>query len=201
MVRTLRMGSWLLGGYLSWLTFCSTGLGLDAPRTQEAPFESRQVTLGWTTSSSPLVAGYYIYYGTAPGVYGYKVNAGTNTIFAVGGLLAGTTNYFTTTSYDAAGNESAYAPEVSYIVPGLLSLKQNTTDAVMCVGFAVAPGISYQLQASSDLDKWSNIWLTPIQTTNKWIEYNEPHSGTPSARFYRLMVYQKPAVDSLPTSN
>lgn len=193
MVRILRTVSWLLGGCLSWLTFCSVGLGLDAPRTPEAPSGSRQVTLGWTASSSPLVAGYYIYYGTSPGAYRYKVDAGTNTVLTVSGLLAGTTNYFTTASYNAARNESAYAPEVSYIVPGVLTLTLNATDDVMRVGFAVAPGISYQLQASSDLDKWSNIWLTPIQTTNEWIEFDEPRGDKPSARFYRLTVYQNAA--------
>jgi hypothetical protein len=195
-----RTRRWLLCGYLGWLTFCSVGLGSDAPQSEGAPPGPQQVTLGWTASSSPLVAGYHIYYGTAPGVYSCKVDAGTNTVFTVSGLQPGTTNYFTTTSYDAAGNESAYSLEVSYIVPGLLTLTLISSDALLRVGFVVAAGMSYQLQASSDLEKWSNIWLTPVQTANKWIEYDEPRSDAPSARFYRLTVYQ-PAVNSLPTSN
>jgi hypothetical protein len=141
-----------------------------------------------------MVAGYYLYYGTANGAYQNKIDVGTNTLFTVSGLLAGTTNYFTTTSYDAAGNESDYAPEVSYIVPGILALTQSPNDSIMRIGFVVEAGFFYQLQASSDLDTWSNIWLTPIQTANEWIEHDEPRSETLSARFYRLMVFPKPPI-------
>jgi hypothetical protein len=185
MVQISKIGGGFLGTCLSWLTFCSAAFGGN----QGALSGSQQVTLGWTASSDPMVVGYYLYYGTATGVYANKIDVGTNTVFTVSGLVAGTTNYFTATSYYATRVESAYVPEVSYIVPGILTVTQNPTNAIMRVGFPVAPGNSYQLQASSDLNTWSNIWLTPTQTTNEWIEYDEPCTNTLSARFYRLMVY------------
>jgi len=168
---------------LIWLTLCSAALG------GQAGFPgSQQVSLGWNASSDPTVVGYYLYYGTASGVYTNKTDVGTNTVFTVTGLVAGSTYFFTATSYTVAGVESSYVPEVSYLVPGVLTLTQDPANAVMRVRFPVAPAQSYQLQVSSDLISWSNLWLTPTQTTNGWIEYDDPCAKTIPSRFYRLIL-------------
>jgi hypothetical protein len=167
---------------LIWLAVCSAALG-----GQQGP-SAQQVTLGWNASLDPTVVGYYLYYGTTSGVYTNKTDVGTNTVFTASGLVAGSTYYFTATSYTAAGTESSYVPEVSYLVPGILTVTQNPGSAIMRVRFPVAPAQSYQLQASSDLKSWSNLWLTPIQTTNGWIEYDEPCTNTIPSRFYRLIL-------------
>ena len=59
------------------------------------------------------LAGYKIYYGTAPGVYTSSENVGAVNSFRVHGLTRGRTYYFTVTAYDASGSESAYAATVS----------------------------------------------------------------------------------------
>jgi hypothetical protein len=133
------------------------------------------------------VVGYFLYYGTASGAYTNQTDVGTNTTFTVTGLVAGSTYYFSATSYTAAGIESSYVPEVSYIVPGILALTQDLASAIMRVQFPVAPAQSYQLQVSSDLESWSNLWLTPTQTSNGWLEYDEPCTNTIPSRFYRLI--------------
>jgi hypothetical protein len=166
---------------LIWLTFCSAAFGVQP--------SGQQVTLGWNASPDPTVVGYYLYCGTTSGVYPKKINVGTNTTFTVSGLVAGSTNYFTTTSYNAAGVESSYVPEVTYIAPGVLTLMQNPASGIMRVQFPVAPGQSYQLQTSSDLKSWINLWLTPTETTNAWIEYDEPLTNAIPSRFYRLILY------------
>jgi hypothetical protein len=168
-----------------WLTLCSAALGVQPP----PPFAGQKVTIGWTASSDPTVTGYYLYYGTATGVYTNKVNVGTNTTFSVAGMVSGATYFFATTSYNGAGTESVYSSEVSYIVPGILTVTQGATNAVTRIQFPVAATHSYQLQASSDLQSWSNLWLTPTETTNERIEYDEPLTNTVSARFYRLILY------------
>jgi hypothetical protein len=153
------------------------------------------VTLGWNASSDPTVVGYHVYYGTTSGVYTTKIDVGTNTMFSVSGLVAGTTYYFTETSYNAASVESSYVPEVSWVIPGILTATLipangiGSTNVTTCIQFPVAPAHSYQLQASSDLNSWSNLWLTPTQTTNGWVQYNEAITNTLSARFYRLINY------------
>jgi hypothetical protein len=138
--------------------------------------------------------GYRIYYGTTSGVYTTKIDVGTNTQFTVSGLVAGTTYYFTETSYNAALVESSFVPEIAWVTPGILTVTLRSTNAIdsinttACIQFPVAPTHSYLLQASSDLNSWSNLWLTPVQTTNGWVQYTEPCTNTLSARFYRLVV-------------
>jgi hypothetical protein len=184
MAKISRTGRCLGRACLAWLTLCSAALG-----TQQPPPAWQQVTLGWNASSDPTVAGYYLYYGTASGVYTNKIDVGTNTMFTVSNLISGSTNYFTSTSYNSARVESSYVPAVSYIAPGFLGVAQNRTNGMMCVQFPVAPGQFYQLQASSDLVSWSDLWLTPVQSTNTWVEYDEPCTNTVSGRFYRLVLY------------
>jgi hypothetical protein len=184
MVQISKIGRYFSGAFLIWLAFCSTALG-----DQQPPPVAQQVTLGWVASADPTVVGYYLYYGTTSGVYANKINVGTNTEFALSGLIAGSTYYFTTTSYNGAGVESGYVPQVSYIVPGMLTVTQSLTNGITRLQFPVAIGQSCQLQASADLESWSNLWLTPIQTTNQWIEYDEPITNTVPGRFYRLIFY------------
>jgi hypothetical protein len=164
-----------------WLGLCSAAFGVEVGW--------QQATVRWTASTGPTVVGYYVYYGTTTGVYTNKIDVGTNTTFAVNGLVAGSIYYFTTTSYNTAGIESSYVPEVSYIVPGILTVTQNPTNGIMRVQFPVAVAQSYELEASSDLKSWSNIWSTQTQTTNGWIEYDEPCTNTLTGRFYRLILY------------
>jgi hypothetical protein len=69
-------------------------------------------TLDWAPNTEPDLAGYRVYHGTAPGSYGPAVDVGLATTYTISDLPAGT-HYFTVTAYDAAGNESARATEVS----------------------------------------------------------------------------------------
>jgi hypothetical protein len=182
MARSSKAQRALLVGGVIWLGIFSNALG-----AQPAPLD--QVALGWNSSPDPTVVGYYLYYGGATGVYTNKVDVGTNTIFSVTGLVPGSTYYFTTTAYNAARMESAQIPEVSYVVPGTLTVTPNPTDGSMRVQFPVAPAQTYQLQASFDLKTWTNLWLTPIEATNGWIEYDDPPNAAIPAKFYRLIMY------------
>lgn len=69
-------------------------------------------TLDWAPNTEPDLAGYRVYHGTAAGSYGPAVDVGLATTYTISNLPAGT-HYFTVTAYDAAGNESARAAEVS----------------------------------------------------------------------------------------
>jgi hypothetical protein len=183
MVQITKTERCFSGACLIWLALCSAALGIQPP-----PAQTQQVTLGWNASADSTVVGYYLYYGTTSGVYTNKINVGTNTTFTMTNLVAGSTCYFTTASYNARGVESSFVPQVSYIVPGLLTVSHSRTNAVMNVQFPVAAGNSYQLQVSSDLMSWSNLWLTPTQATNEWISYSDPMTNTISRRFYRLIL-------------
>jgi len=51
------------------------------------------VTLAWNASSSPDVAGYFLYYGNASKSYSVKLDAGNYNTAAVSGLLQTSTYY------------------------------------------------------------------------------------------------------------
>ena len=84
---------------------------------------AKDVTLTWDPSPSPEtdVAGYKIYYGTNTGTYtGTEANTGASpidfgkeTIATLEGLDDTKSHYFTVTAYNANGEESAYANEVT----------------------------------------------------------------------------------------
>jgi hypothetical protein len=65
----------------------------------------------------PDLAGYRIYYGTAPGTYQQPVGGGdfvpaNATIYSVMGLTKGTTYYFSATAFDGSNNESIFSNEI-----------------------------------------------------------------------------------------
>lgn len=159
---------------------------LTAPGVELSNSGGQQVSLAWGASPDPSVVGYYLYYGTTSGLYPNKIDVGTNLSFAVTDLAAGETYYFSATSHNATGVESEYVPEVSYIVPGILTLTPNPTNNLMQIRFPVSSPNFYQLQQSADLRSWTNLWVTPIQTTNAWIEYDEPKTN--ATMFYRLIL-------------
>ncbi len=73
------------------------------------------VTLAWDANTEADLAGYKIYYGTAPGVYGTPVTTGLQTTFTLTDLTPGT-YYFAVTAYNSAGLESGFSNEVFTIV-------------------------------------------------------------------------------------
>lgn len=144
--------------------------------------------LAWNSNPDPSVAGYNIYYGGASRTYTNVLSVGNTTNATVSGLLEGQNYYFAVTAYDAAGNESDYSAETTYIVPGWLTLTPGAaaTDPLR-VQFPVAPGHSYELQVSTDLMSWTTVWLT-VGVSNAWVEYDAPILGTGS-QFYRVILH------------
>lgn len=76
-----------------------------------------QITLAWNANSEPTVTGYKVYYGRASRAYSAVIDVGNWTSCIVSGLQDGITYFFTATAYNAEGDESSYAAEVSYTVP------------------------------------------------------------------------------------
>ena len=103
--KKIVLGS-LLGVYL-----------LGSPTWSEAA-TSNAATLQWSANTESDLAGYKVYHGTAPGVYGVSLNVGNATSYQYANLEVNKTHYFSVTAYDTSGNESAPAPEVSKLIPG-----------------------------------------------------------------------------------
>jgi len=147
-------------------------------------------TLGWNANSPANTAGYNVYYGTTSGDYTAKLNVGNVTSATISNLNAGATYYFSVTTVNTNGNESAFSAEITYLVPGLVTLSQRANaSAPMMLQFSVSPGHWYEVQASTDLRTWATIGQTAVATANVWQPFSDTNAGAFSSRYYRLIVH------------
>jgi uncharacterized membrane protein len=77
-----------------------------------------QVSLSWTASTSPGIAGYNAYRSTTSGGQYTKLNSGliSNTNYADQTVQSGFTYYYVTTAVNAQGQESAYSNQATATV-------------------------------------------------------------------------------------
>ncbi|MDD2335986.1 MAG: malectin domain-containing carbohydrate-binding protein [Geobacteraceae bacterium] len=105
---------------------------------------SAQATLSWDAVNDPGVAGYKLYYGSAPGSYTNSVDTGKTTSVTVNDLADGNTYYFVSTAYDSAGTQSGYSNEVNKSVPSStqysLLIGQNGTGTGTVTGSGIDCG-------------------------------------------------------------
>jgi hypothetical protein len=114
-----------------------------------------QVTLAWDANTDPAVAGYKLYYGTAPRTYGTPVDVGKVTQFTLTGIQEGVNAYFAVTAYDASRNESAFSTELKCftLVPapcvnGSISPSSAVVNSLgMSETFTITPAANYKVSA------------------------------------------------------
>ncbi|MGD0885995.1 MAG: fibronectin type III domain-containing protein [Thermodesulfovibrionales bacterium] len=126
-----------------------------------------QITLAWnppTTNANgtPLtdLAGYIVYYGTAPGNYSQNINVGNVTTSTVSNLTGGTTYYFAVTAYDAAGNQSAYSNQVSATTTGQYTLTTSTAGSGSGTVTSYPSGINCGTSCSGSYNAGTIVTLT-----------------------------------------
>jgi BACON domain-containing protein/fibronectin type III domain protein len=81
--------------------------------TLSASTSTGTASLTWNPNTETDLAGYKIYMGIQPGIYGAPISLGLTTSYTTGNLTTGKTYYFSITSFDSAGNESQHSSEVS----------------------------------------------------------------------------------------
>jgi hypothetical protein len=104
-----------------FLLFYLILLGTDAVFAQS-------VAITWNSNTEPDIAGYKIYFGTAPRNYDHSIDVNRITEYAISALPDTGLYYFAVTAYDLTGNESSYSEEVTVYIrqPRLFyGLQQN----------------------------------------------------------------------------
>src|SRR5208283_1768179 len=134
----------------------------------------------------PAVTGYNLYYGGTSGTYTNKVSVGLATSAVTSGLLVGVTYYFAATTHNAAGMESPFSGEVSYIVP---TQSQGVQIQAMPAGrFALTVtgtvGHTYNIQATQDFKTWSIIGTVTVGASGV-LNFTDTNAASYSSRFYR----------------
>jgi hypothetical protein len=106
------------------LTF--TGAKSRMFRLGAANVPPQSVSLEWDPIvTSPVVAGYFLYYGEATGDYTIQVDVGSGTNAVVANLSAGATYYFAITVYAASGLQSDFSNEVVWQCPLELGIQAS----------------------------------------------------------------------------
>ena len=87
--------------------------GPSSTPSQPSPSVSTTATLTWSPNTEPDVAGFKVYIGNAPGVYGSPIVLGNVTTYVASNLALGKTYYFAVSAFDTSGNESPLSAVVS----------------------------------------------------------------------------------------
>ena len=158
----------------------------------ENPVQAGQsVRLGWEPSPDLNAAGYNNYYGIAGRNYTNTINAGNAPMVTIDGLVAGTTYYFSATTYDVQGQESAFSNEAVYTVPAIVA-----TNVLATTQIRSAPGgqflltivgpvnQGYDVEATVDFSNWTVIGTVVIGAGGSQ-EFTDVNAVNFSQRFYR----------------
>ncbi|WNM59121.1 FG-GAP-like repeat-containing protein [Candidatus Nitrospira allomarina] len=167
---------------------------------------SDSATLQWTANQEANLAGYRIYRGTNPGVYGVPTTVGKITTHQYTNLLTDKTHYFTVTAFDASGNESLPSPEVKkYIAPSSNSSGSSSPpppSSLSISNLTVASGSAYSvsavgLQAGGTVYRDRAYTFTSVPTSVQGAAYiqtaNNDKAAT-TAAFLRFTVNQPVSV-------
>ena len=143
---------------------------------------SQDVTLAWNPSSTPDIAGYKIYYGTACGCYSNVLEVGNTTNATVSGLVPGIKYFFAATTVDSTGNESGFSNEAIYAVPMAAAVLAPTASPAGQFSFTVSgdTGQQYVVQASTNLLDWDSL-----QTNAAPFLFTDSDAAGFNQRFYR----------------
>ena len=149
----------------------------------------RTVNLEWNPVTNGSITGYRIYCLEEGATEPVQIDVGSATSTTMGGLKEGLGYTFTVTAYNEQGRESTPSTPAKIVVPVPVQLvRPSTPTAIKRIRFPVAPGRSYEIQASVDLRNWTTIWQTGIATTYTWLEVPDLQSGSLKQRYYRLKV-------------
>ena len=154
-----------------------------------AALAERSVTLAWNPSQSSNVMGYYLYVLEENSVTPTRITVGNTNQTTVSSLKEGLHYSFTVTAFNASAMESLPSNEALFVVPVPLSMVSASANGLKRIQFQGAPGRSYELQASSDLQTWATIWQTGSVTTYALLDFEDPESDVLMCRYYRLLVH------------
>lgn len=140
-------------------------------------------TLAWDTSPSPEVVGYRVYYGVRSRDYLNSIDVET-TRATITGLVAGTTYFFSVTSYDVNGQESPFSDEISY-TPGLSTVPTRMTlTGQSTLRIEGGTDRTYGIEATEDLTTWTNIGTVTLNSSGT-VQFTDTNAVNFSQRFYR----------------
>lgn len=144
------------------------------------------VTLDWTPSLSPNLAGYNIDYGVTNGIYTQMVNVGNVTNTTISGLTGGMTYYFAATAYNSNGLQSVFSGQASYTMPATLTeLQIRAAPAGMLALTMTGPiGQTNEILATQNFEVWTVIGTATEGASGTFV-FTDTNAANYLMRFYR----------------
>lgn len=127
----------------------------SSPSTPESlPSPNRgAATLAWDASPEPAVTGYRIWFGAGSGNYTNSAAVGNVTQASIRNLAEGVPYRFAATAYDAAGVESDFSNEVTYVPPTYINMRHHSW-VVESYGIH---GATNEMKMSTNLIDWWTV--------------------------------------------
>ena len=206
---------------LNWRGFAKSALAaLTVFLASRLPVTASQsVSIGWSPSASPDVAGYIVHYGPVDQSTTNQVDVGNVTAATLSNLSEGLEYFFYVTAYNAIGIESDPSNAVQYSVPVpiLASIPDQTVQqgqtltltASATIGSSIATGVVYSLGAGSpvgvsiDPNTGSLSWTPSAQQVGSaniiTVRVAVVGSSTiADSKSFNVVVTTSPAVNQLP---
>ena len=184
MIKKAKLVSLVFSAFPSKLLhiiFLITFLYLSLPLPDVHP---GQVTLAWDANTSPGIAGYKVYYGSASGSHSYVIDVGNVTSYTVPNLQDGTTYYFASTVYDTSGQESGYSNQVSNSAPATCtftisptSTSSEASGGTGTVSLTTQSGCAWTAVSNAS---WILITSNGSGAGSATVNYSVSPKGTPS---------------------
>ncbi|HLX68986.1 MAG TPA: fibronectin type III domain-containing protein [Verrucomicrobiae bacterium] len=158
-------------------------------------------TLTWDGSSSPIVAGYAVYYGVSGSSVTNRVDAGLALTAAITGLVPAANYFFYVVVYDAYGDESPPSNELLYSTPSISPMQLNpSANGDVNIQFQVPPGATCSVEYTPSLNPptWT-LLTTAVGNASGLVSIDDVVDPSQPSRFYRGRTVSLPQVSATPT--
>ena len=149
-----------------------------------------QVTLAWDPVNASNLAGYEVYYGTAPGTYQWFQDVKNVTTYTLTGLTEGATYYAAAKAYNTSGQRSVYSNEVIFTVSSCTFTISPTNASFPASGGTGTVNVSTQSSC-----KWETTSTIPWITVNSssgvgsgTISYTVSSNSSTTSQTARLII-------------
>lgn len=146
------------------------------------------LTLAWSRSPDPDVAGYWLYQGPQNGRYTNVVDLGNVASCMVAGMVAGATNFFAVRAYSQSRGGGELSREYRWPEEMLPPIVGATACDGVTLSWGSVSGAVYRVSCSTDISlRWFGwVDLTgDLVAAGNVMEWSEP--VTELERFYRVV--------------
>jgi uncharacterized protein YtpQ (UPF0354 family) len=161
------------------------------------------VSLAWDPNTEPVLAGYWLFYGTASGQYSTQLDVGNVNTFTVSNLVPGT-YYFAAKAYGINGEQSGFSNEAVKVIapvdttPPVVSIVRslNVTTSAATISWTTNEGSDSQI----DYGTTASYGASTVLNTSLVASHSQNLTGLAASTTYHYRVKSKDAAGNIASS-